>query len=341
MQDKRKRFSVLISFLNEGAEVVKTVKSVRDTAGDAVDIIVLNDASTDGYPYAAELAPYNVRYHENSERIGSSAGKERCVQLCETPYFLILDAHCRMWTADWLDKAVALMDRPESETALYCFACSYFFGDIDYPTEQHTTGYGGYLHYNVRSLYSAEWNMRNFASHGKGDEPFRIPVILGANYMCSKKWWDKIGGHKGLRLYGREEAFVSIKTYMAGGSVYCYPAIRTGHKARPNNAFPYPVAMTEIVHNELVIAYVCAPNELYEQVRAAIRKLYAAFPNLIKTAEELFDGHRDELDELRDNLQTIPDRRTYEYFDEINAGFQKRIGFDYRTIKEKNKELYK
>ena len=39
------KLSVCMSFLNEGEEVGNTVRSIRETAGDTVDIIVVNDAS--------------------------------------------------------------------------------------------------------------------------------------------------------------------------------------------------------------------------------------------------------------------------------------------------------
>ena len=50
---KRNRHSdilltVLIPFMNENEEVIATVADVRRTAGRHVDILVVNDGSTDG-----------------------------------------------------------------------------------------------------------------------------------------------------------------------------------------------------------------------------------------------------------------------------------------------------
>ena len=56
------QLTVIIPFLNEGDEVVRTVMSVRETAGNSVDIITINDCSTDGYPYRSNLQPYSVVY---------------------------------------------------------------------------------------------------------------------------------------------------------------------------------------------------------------------------------------------------------------------------------------
>ena len=47
---ENKYLTVIIPFLNEGEEVVMTIKSVRETAGDLVDVITINDCSTCGFP---------------------------------------------------------------------------------------------------------------------------------------------------------------------------------------------------------------------------------------------------------------------------------------------------
>lgn len=49
-----KYLTVIIPFLNEGG-VVMTVKSVRETAGDMVDVITINDCSTCGFPFRERI----------------------------------------------------------------------------------------------------------------------------------------------------------------------------------------------------------------------------------------------------------------------------------------------
>ena len=61
--------TVLIPFMNENEEVIATVADVRRTAGRHVDILVLNDCSTDGYNYEEELRKYDVRYVCNPENL--------------------------------------------------------------------------------------------------------------------------------------------------------------------------------------------------------------------------------------------------------------------------------
>lgn len=325
----KKELSVLIPFKNEKEELARTCKSVRDTAGDRVDIIVLNDASEQGFDYEGSVKPYDVRYYESKERLGSSLGKQRCVELCETPYFLILDSHCRIYTEDWLDRALAILHEDEGQLGagtVYCCKVQYFSNEQDHRSPQHMSAYGGFWDYNIKSLFSCGWNLNRW----KEDEPFEIPCLLGANYLCSKRWWNYLKGYEGLRLYGREETYISWKSRMAGGSVKCIPTIHTGHKTRPGNRQPYQCCVYEIVHNEMVILYTLRP-EMWERVMECWKYVYN--PQVMQDATRLFLSHKDELDALREYYQGIR-RVSNKEIDRFNAAFQKKMGWSYERLKK-------
>lgn len=332
-----KKFTVCLPFKNEKDEVGKTCKSIRDTAGDRVDIVVLNDCSDDGYDYKSDLEPYNVQYYESDYRLGSSAGKELCVQYAQTPYFLILDAHCRIYTENWLDLAIELMERPESKNTVYCCACWYFNNDDDHQSSHHMKAFGGFWDYNIKSIFSCGWNLTNFTKDDN-DEPFEIPCILGANYICSKEWWNTIKGYQGLRLYGREETFISLKSRLAGGSVKCFPKICTGHKTRPNNIQPYACYCYEVLHNEMVIAHICAPHQK-ENLHKIWQKIFSFDPTIYAFAIDLYSSHLDELDALKLDLDSIK-VLDYKDIDKYNARFQKSINFSYKSLKAQNEGTY-
>lgn len=319
-----KEITILIPSKNEKEELARTCQSVRDTAGDRVDIIVLNDASDDGYDYKNSLTSYDVRYYESKERLGSSGGKQKCVELCETPYFLILDSHCRLYTKDWLDRALEIMHREED--TVYCCKVQYFSNEQDHQSPAHMTAYGGFWDYNPKSLFSCGWNLNRWDENN----PFETPCLLGANYLCSKRWWNYLKGYEGLRLYGREETYISWKSRMAGGTVKCIPTIHTGHKTRPNNKQPYLCCTYEIVHNEMVILYTLHP-EMWERVMKCWTYLYN--PAVMKDARNLFNTHREELDALRDYYQSIRKVSNKE-IDAFNSAFQKKMGWSYRRLKK-------
>jgi glycosyltransferase involved in cell wall biosynthesis len=45
------QLTVIIPFLNEGREVGNTLQSIRETAGEQVDVLLVNDASYDDFDY--------------------------------------------------------------------------------------------------------------------------------------------------------------------------------------------------------------------------------------------------------------------------------------------------
>ena len=307
-----KKLSVLISFKNEGEEVARTCKSARDTAGDNIDIIVLNDAS-DPFDYKTSLEPYDVKYYESTERLGSSLGKEFCVEHCETPYFLILDAHCRL-SEGWLDKALEILEK--GEDCIYCCRTR-FFSDDEAQNLVGTDGYGAYYSYTTPRFLGVSWNIKKLS-----DIEFEVPSILGANYLCSKRWWSYIKGFKGLRLYGAEEPYVSRKSWLLGGKVKCVPQIITYHKQRIEKKFPYTVHNYELVHNELVIGYT-----IFADRWDAIKDAYLNTTNetSYSNALEVFNSHIEELNILR-NYYAEHTKMPISELDNFNKEFCKTIG---------------
>lgn len=316
--------SVLIPFKNEREELALTCQSIRATAGDRVDIIVLNDDSDKDFDYAQSVEGLGVEYYESDHRLGSSGGKEWCVAQCRTPYFLILDAHCRMYTEGWLDKALAVLEKEED--CVYCCGVQYFSDETDHQSPKHMKAFGAFWDYNPRSILSCGWNVRI-----RGEEEFEVPCILGANYLCSKRWWDYLGGYRGLLLYGREETFISVKSWMAGGKVKCIPQILTGHKTRPGKHQPYRCCTYEVVHNEMVCAYVALGPSMFARLTKLWEKVH--HPAVWSDAKSLFFSHIEELDELRRKFEKIK-KVEHDEVDRMNAAFQKRIGFDYRKLKK-------
>lgn len=291
-----KQITVIISFLNEGDELFRTIESVRATAGDRVDIVVVDDYSDDGRDYNAELQKYGVLYHRNPERKGSSIGKEIGVSLCKTPYFLLLDSHCRMYTSDWLDRLEAELRNPDAVKTLYCLACQPFDTEDGEQDMRKPITYGAHMTYKPSCVFSLTWNNKVISK-----EPFDVPCILGANYVCSKEWWDYIGGHRGLRLYGREEQFVSYKSRMLGGYVKCIPSIVVGHRFRKAGARPYKCTIDEGYHNEMVVAYICAPHLFPRLLRHWESRCHK--PSFEK-ARATFFAHLEELEYIKSEISS-------------------------------------
>ena len=72
--------TVIIPFLNEGIEVGETIKSIKSHTTIPFDIILINDASTDGYNYGQIAQMYDCIYHEHKARVGVTSLRDTRVR---------------------------------------------------------------------------------------------------------------------------------------------------------------------------------------------------------------------------------------------------------------------
>ena len=93
--------TIIIPFLNEGEEIARTVSSVRETTKEKVNIILINDCSSDGYDYLSVAKAYDCEYICHTERKGVAGSRNEGVERCSTPYFLLLDGHMRFYEYGW------------------------------------------------------------------------------------------------------------------------------------------------------------------------------------------------------------------------------------------------
>ena len=282
------KLSVCLSFLNEGEEVANTVRSIRETAGDTVDIIAVNDASTDGYDYEADLKGLNVHYFVNKHRIGAAAGKEKAVQISSTPYFILIDAHMRFYQKDWATQLVAELEK-DSNRLLCCqnLALSKKEGKLSKPVEMGV--YGAYLRFDVgKNIPNIKWNdHEHVPTLPKG----QIPAVLVATYSTSKEYWNKLCGYQGLIHYGDEEAYISIKAWMEGGGCHFLRDIKIGHIYR--NESPYIVHTNMMTYNSLLINRLFMPSLL-----TCFSESVASGGIRREKFSQLFDAYKEEIDTL-------------------------------------------
>lgn len=250
-----KKLTVIITFLNEGEEVVKTIKSIRQTAGENVDIILINDNSTDQFDYYNSTVDYKVIYHENSVRKGVAASRNIGVSLCKTSYFIIIDGHMRFFRDKWWK---IIIDNLEQDSrAVYCTVCKPFGSN-----KKEKNGYGAYISFfgeNFSDILHPKWIPYEFAPK---ENTADIPCVLGASYCMSVEYWNKIKGLNFLRYYGEDEAFLSLKVWLEGGKCKLINNVTIAHKFRKQQ--PYPTTNIDSIYNKLVISHLLM-DECYNE----------------------------------------------------------------------------
>ena len=257
--------TAIIPFLNEGAEIERTVASIRDTAGNAVDILLINDCSQDDTDYQAVARQYHARYHHNAERQGVARSRDIGVELCETPYFILFDGHMRFYHNNWWQVITEALQN--NDRAVYCLKC-YPLNEQYELVKTESMGANINMDKNARgNILNAEWRYKD----DMPDEPLiPIPCILGACYAVSKRYWHHLKGLTGLRTYGSDEAYLSLKTWLEGGKCMLMKDIHVGHIFRDRH--PYAVCAADVIYNKLLMAETILPVEYKKTVFRGMRQ---------------------------------------------------------------------
>jgi glycosyltransferase involved in cell wall biosynthesis len=238
--------TVIIPFLNEGIELERTVQSIRNTTAFPLEIILINDHSDDGYDYEPVAEKYACHYVRHSERQGVAASRDEGVEMCQTPYFMLLDAHIEFYKPGWdLDISCVLQENPE---AILCCQTKVLRESRENVIDKAPAAFGAYLSLSSKDILKCTWNQND---HSPNVPVMEIPVILGGAYAACKTYWQHLHGLKGLINYGLDEELISLKCWMEGGRCLLLKNLVAGHIYR--SKFPYPVNNDCILHNKLLI----------------------------------------------------------------------------------------
>jgi glycosyltransferase involved in cell wall biosynthesis len=285
--------TVIIPFLNEGNEVENTLRSIRDTAENRVNILIINDCSTDEFDYGKVASRFSAGYHKNEERMGVAASRDLGVEMSTTPYFLLLDAHMRFYQMGWENRIVNEL-KTNNKSLLCCQTrvLHYKEGEIIEDTRRPTS-YGAYIGITeMNNSLDAQWIWHK-EDFDKGAENL-IPCVLGAAYAAEKSYWQFLKGLSGLISYGSDEVYISLKVWLSGGRCKFLEDIEVGHIYRKE--FPYQVETVHTTYNKMLIGETILPDIYKKQL---FRKLRLGWKEVYGDAYALYYKNRDSINHLK------------------------------------------
>jgi len=301
-----KKISIIMPYLNEREEPIRTIRSIYDTAPSGLfDIIAVDDASSHSPLDFSQFK--DVRCFRNEERMGVDASRQLGVDEANTPYIFIIDAHMTFKKDNWMEKIISCLERePETAWCTVCLALGYGVNDV-YKSKSRYYG-ANMLFVNpdtrkdrqAREILEPKW-----AKKRDGLE-YEIPCILGANYAFSKKWFDHINGLRGLKMWGSSEPFLSMKTWMAGGKCKIRTDIEIGHLFRKNA--PYVTKVASLVYNKIFMCKTIFPDELAGKLIGYLPK-----DRNFRAAQEFIDAADKEIQLDRKYYQNIFNKSIYDY----------------------------
>lgn len=200
-----KLVSVVIPCYNHGNFLEETVQSVLNSGYSPLEIILVNDGSTD---HSEQVSLELTRKHQNlhyiaQENSGPAAARNRGIGMARGTYILPLDAD-DLISPHYLEKAVDLLEREQAKV-VYCEA--EFFGEK-----------GG------------KWNLPPFSRRLLARENM---IFCSALYR--KEDWLACGGYDETMTWGWEDWEFWISMVKEGGEVRKLPDVHFFYRVGKNS----------------------------------------------------------------------------------------------------------
>lgn len=249
------RLSICITCLNDNKEIPGTVQSIRETAGDKVEIIVVDDHSDT--PVAADGIDKVVR---NKSRAGVARSRDIAAAHATNDYILLTDAHMRFYP-QWHDSIMARIGDPMQAWCGQCVAMHEHDMDINVPNRG--------LYHGARLVFLDEPPKQppvifegKWAGSRKEDD-YEISCFMGASYFINRDYYFKIGGLGALKHWGSDEPYLSTKIYLSGGSIRLCKSVQIGHQFRTSMQVPYRSNAWCLLYNKLRAMKELLPPDTY------------------------------------------------------------------------------
>ena len=211
--------SVVIPTLNDPL-LHQTVASLKN-AGGSFEIIVVDDAGEPRNWPDVDLVL------KNEHRLGPALSRQKGADAAKADWLMFSDGHMS-YNSKWFDAAKEVL-WTENEADVFC---SVYLADKILDSFWHDThAIGGADFYWWRHTKHAF----SFADISPRRSPQGVvpkglvPCVLGACYFVNRQWFQKIGGFKFMFGYGSEEIWLSLASWVSGGSVHCLRGLRVIH----------------------------------------------------------------------------------------------------------------
>jgi glycosyltransferase involved in cell wall biosynthesis len=256
--------SIVIPVRNDQEEANATIASIRATAGNEPEIVVIDDGSDK----PLTLDHDDIVFRRVEGRCGVGGSRHLGSILSSRENILLLDSHCR-FEPGWYEEACRrIKDYPQTIWTTTCVGLNAANMDIATSNKFYngaTLNLFGENHNKPEDMQfiEAKWVPGSF--YKDGDE---IACLLGGAYFMRRDFFFKIGGSKMLNQWGSSEPHLSLKAWLAGGDCRLMKTVRIGHQFR--TATTYTSKRASLLFNKMMIAMTLFPEEAAEFI---VRKL--------------------------------------------------------------------
>jgi GT2 family glycosyltransferase len=250
--------SAVIVSHNEGDHLRRTVDSLLAGLSPDGEIVVVDDASTDGSATALASGYYGVTVVQTEMRLGVSAARNWGAAWARGDIFVFSDAHVTA-SPGWFAPLREVLTNPKVGIV------GPVVGAMGQPESK---GYG--FRWKDAAL-NVEW------LGWQSGEPHPVPMLAGCFVALRREVFNAVGGFDpGMVVYGSEDAELCLRLWTLGYHCVLVPSVAVAHLFRPSH--PYSVPWEATLHNILRLAVVHFGPERTRRVVACLTS-NGAFPS--------------------------------------------------------------
>lgn len=244
--------SIIISCHNEGELLAKTLESCIETsAGLDYEIIVADDASTDGSAEAAARRFAPVRLHRQPKRQGASPTKHLGAQQARGEVLLFLDGHSKPELG-----ALAQLARDVEETEGRAIITPRILALDERRWQNVPTQVGHGYAFDLHTMDSRWVSLEHLQKSQLGRAPlYESPALIGCALAVSRSVYSQVWGFDAnMKFWGVEDLDFSLKCWLLGHPILHDPKVSVGHRFQESFS-RYSVPPEHIVVNQMRLAY--------------------------------------------------------------------------------------
>ena len=249
------RVSVVIPNCNEGERLQATVHSLLAGCSTSLEIIVVDNGSTDGSADGIACAPTStasVRVLRFDQRLGVAGARNTGARVARGDMLMFSDGHV-LFPPGWDGPLCAALAAPQVGMVAPLLA--------GWPGQSFVPGAG--QRWTSAHFHAFEWLLPTTT------EPHPVPLLCGAVQAFRRETFAWLGGYDGgMVLWGMEDQEISLRCWLLGLEALSVPAVTAQHLFRTEHH--HPVTWTHVLHNDLRAAYAHFGPERVARVAAAL-----------------------------------------------------------------------
>jgi len=303
--------TVVISSLNEGTSLLRTVRTCLETTRTAcVEILVADDHSEDNSVDEMRRACPEVAVVAHDRRRGVSPTKHLGGSRASGDVLVFLDGHCKPEPGA-IDRLIDDVARLDGRAIVTPAGCA--LDTAAWDNRQQQVGHGYRLEL---SDFSCGW-MGTDAMRPRGAF-YESPALIGCCLAISRELYAELRGFDaGMKEWGVEDLDFGLKAWLMGSMVLNDPAALVGHRFR-RTFDNYTVGAVHPLANQLRMARKHFTESVWLQWLEARQRHYQAWPDVWTGASDALAQETESLERERAYLLAHRMRDEYWYAEYFN-----------------------